>query len=127
MNAKTLVAYTSPTMVFAAMLYIIGFSKISFPRWSEKVIAFMAKGAFAVYLLNNQRFIWKYVMDKNFEFLAEKPVLMLIAAVLGFAVFFVIAAVLIDHARLFLFRIFGINKIVQKLSDGIERGLEKIK
>jgi len=126
-NAKTLVAYTSPTMVFAAMLYIIGFSKISFPRWSEKVIAFMAKGAFAVYLLNNQRFIWKYVMDKNFEFLAEKPVLMLIAAVLGFAVFFVIAAVLIDHARLFLFRIFGINKIVQKLSDGIERGLEKIK
>lgn len=126
-NAKTLVAYTSPTIVFAAMLYIIGFSKISFPRWSEKVIAFMAKGAFAVYLLNNQRFIWKYVMDKNFEFLANKPVWVLVGVVLGFAVFFVVAAILIDHVRMFLFRILGIHTVVRKLSDGIEKGLEKVK
>jgi len=35
-------------MVFAAMLYIIGFSKISFPQWCKKTIGFMAKGAFAV-------------------------------------------------------------------------------
>lgn len=104
-NAKTLVAYTSPTMVLAAMLYIIGFSRISFPRWSKKVIAFMAKGAFAAYLLNNQRFIWKYVMDKKFVFLANQPVFVLVAIVLGFAAFFVVAAVMIDHARLFLFRI----------------------
>lgn len=126
-NAKTLVAYTSPTMVFAAMLYIIGFSKISFPQWCKKTIGFMAKGAFAVYLLNNQRFIWKYVMDKNFVFLAEKPAVVLVGAVLGFAVCFVVVAILIDHVRLLLFRVLRINAVVQKLSDGIETGLERIK
>lgn len=120
-NAKTLVAYTSPTMVLAAMLYIISFSKITFPRWCEKAIGFAAKGAFAVYLLNNQRFVWKYVMDKNFVFLVEKPAVLLVIAVLGFAACFVATAILIDHARLFLFRILGINKIVQKLSNGIEK------
>ena len=126
-NAKTLVAYTSPTMVFAAMLYIIGFSKISFPRWSEKLISFMAKGAFAVYLLNNQRFIWKYVMDKNFVFLTEKPAPVLVGAVLTFALCFVVVAILIDHVRMFLFRILGINTAVQKLSGWVEKGLERIK
>ena len=126
-NAKTLVAYTSPTMVFAAMLYIIGFSKISFPQWCEKAIAFMAKGAFAVYLLNNQRFVWKYIMDKKFVFLSEKPAVVLIGVVLGFALCFVVIAILVDHARMFLFRVLGINKIVQKLSDGIEKCFDRVK
>lgn len=126
-NAKTLVAYTSPTIVLAAMLYIIGFSKISFPLWSEKAIAFMAKGAFAVYLLNNQRFVWKYVMDKNFVFLTEKPAVVLVGAVLGFAACFVVVAILIDHIRMFLFLILGINTLAKKLSDGIEKGLEKVR
>ena len=125
-NAKTLVAYTSPTILLAAMFYIIGFSKIAFPQWSKRIIAFMAKGAFAVYLLNNQRFVWKYVMDQNFVFLAEKPVWMLIGVVLAFALCFVVVAILIDHIRMLLFRVLRINTIAQKISDGIEKVLERI-
>lgn len=115
-NAKTLVAYTSPTMVLSAMLYLVGFSKISFPAWSRKVISFAARGAFTAYLLNNQRFVWKYVMDKNFVFLADKPVPVLVGAVLAFSVCFVMVSVVIDHARMFLFRILRIDTVVGKIS-----------
>lgn len=115
------------TCLWLILLYIIGFSKISFPQWCEKAIAFMAKGAFAVYLLNNQRFVWKYIMDKQFVFLSEKPAVVLIGVVLGFALCFVVIAILVDHARMFLFRVLGINKIVQKLSDGIEKCFDRVK
>lgn len=109
------------------LLYLIGFSKGTFPKWCERLIAFGAKGAFAVYLLNNQRFVWRYVMDKNFVFLTEKPAVVLIGAVLAFALCFVGAAILIDNVRLFLFGVLGTNRMVQKLSDGIDKCLEKIK
>ena len=45
----------------------------------------------------------------------------------AFAVCFVVVAILIDHVRLLLFRVLRINAVVQKLSDGIETGLERIK
>ena len=66
-------------------------------------------------------------MNKNFVFLAEKPVVVLVGAVLGFSVCFVIVSVLIDHVRMLLFRVFKVNAVVQKLSDGIDKCLEKIK
>ena len=91
------------------------------------MISFMAKGAFAVYLLNNQRFIWKYVMDKNFVFLTDKPAPVLVGAVLTFALCFVVVAILIDNVSMFLFRILGINTAVQKLSGWVDQGLERRK
>ena len=126
-NNKWLISYTSPTILGAAMLHVIAFSKIKLPKVTEKVIGVLAKGAFAVYILNNQRFIWKYVMNKNFMHLAETPALLMAGRILLFSVAFVIMALLIDQVRMFLFRLCRINYLAEKLSGVLEKLTDRIK
>lgn len=115
------VSYTSPTIVGTGILYVVWGSRVKLPPAAEKLIAFLAPGAFAAYLLNNQRFIWRHVMSERFAALAAAPVGALAGEVLLFSASFVVLAILIDKVRMRLFRLFRINDAVQAVSERIGR------
>lgn len=119
-DKNMLVSYTSPTILGAAMLYVIGFSKINFPKKIQKVIAFFAPATFAVYLLNNQRFIWSQIIEGRFIESAVGPTGLLIGKVLLFSLVFTIAAMLIDRLRILLFKILHVNECVDKFTKEIQ-------
>lgn len=126
-NKHFLISYTSPTVVGMAMLYVIGFSKIRFPKVLQKVIAFFAPATFAVYLLNTQGFIWSYVIENRFVEAAVGPLGAFIAEVLLFSALFTIAAMLIDRVRIFIFKVCRIDMCAEKLTEGIDYLLNKMK
>lgn len=107
-----LISYTSPTIVGAAILYIIGVSKIKFPRILQKIIGFLAPGTFAVYLIYNHKFVNGYVVTGKFAHLSTVPVWQMMGVVLGFAFAFVLGSVLIDRLRMLLFKVCRVDKAV---------------
>ena len=117
-----LVSYTSPAILIVSILHVILFSRLKFNNICEKIIKFMAPSAFAVYILNNNKFVWNYIMKDLFVFLAKQSLKKICVYVFGFAFIFVIGSILVDKIRLFLFKICKIDK----LADAIEKLLKKI-
>lgn len=111
------VNYLGVTHVIAAMLHLIAFSKLRFHRVIEKVIAFAAPGAFAVYLLNNQFHVWKHVMTGNFVHLAPLPPVQILLRVVGFTLGFVVMAVCLDWVRQKLFAALRVKQAAAALAD----------
>lgn len=126
-NKNLFISYTSPTVVGMAIFHILGMKKISFPKVIKKIIGFLAPGAFAVYIINNQRFIWEYVMVDRFSYLASSLSTVLVRDVLVFSVMFVVISILIDRVRMVVFSILKINYIAGKVSEGIDKVLFLIK
>ena len=119
---KSFVVYTSPTMLAIAILYVVAFSKLSFHRWFEKLVAFAAPGAFAVYLLNNQYFVSEYGMNLRFAPLASMEPYRIVFTVLGFAVTFVVVAIIIDRTRDKVFHLLHVDAFAAWLEEKL-RGL----
>lgn len=117
--------YLGVTNLIAAMLHLIAFSKLRFPGAVQKVIAVAAPGAFAVYLLNNQIFIWRHVMTDNFKHLAVLPPYQILVRVLAFSFCFVLVAVSADWVRQKLFALLRIKQAAGWTADRIDRILDR--
>ena len=61
-----LINYTSPTILGASILYLIGFSKLKLNNFMIKLTKFMAPAAFSVYVINDQKFVWSQIMQNRF-------------------------------------------------------------
>lgn len=119
------VNYLAVTHLIAAILHLIAFSKLRFPAIGQKLIAFAAPGAFAVYLLNNQFHVWKHVMTGNFAHLAAlSPVWILIRAV-GFTLAFVVLAVCVDWVRQKVFAALRVKQAAAFAADAFDRFLDR--
>ena len=94
-----LVSYISPAVLGTAICFLVLFSKLRFGKRMRAVIGFAAPGAFAVYLLNTHPDIWSMVLQERFTALAEQPAPLMLAGVIGFALAFTAAALLIDRLR----------------------------
>lgn len=107
-----LISYTSPTILLSAILYVIGFSKMNFSNKVTNIIKFAAPGTFAVYILNNHRIVYKHLMEKRFiPTLSSIPFMVVI--IILFSIAFVVVSILIDKARVLLFKSIRINKLVE--------------
>ena len=115
------VTYFSPTVLGIAILFVVGASKLRFHKPSRAVIGFFAPATFAVYLLNNHRYIWEYVMKDLFVYLSDASVLKMLATVIGFSAAFAVAAMLVDRLRILLFDLCRVNK----LTGFIDKALDK--
>lgn len=122
-SSGVLISYVSPTVLGAAVLHIIAFSKMRFSSLTSKIISFFAAGSFAVYIINCQRFVWKLVFTDLFVNLGTQNVLTVISKVVIFSILFVFLSIIIDRCRIFLFRKVGINKLAEKISVGVEHML----
>ncbi len=114
-----LISYTSPTVLGAAILYVIAFSKLRFHSVLKKIIGFAAPGSFAIYLLNNHRLVWEYVMKERFAFLAERGMAVIFFCVIGFALAFVMVSILVDQVRILLFKLCNIKGLATWIENSI--------
>lgn len=98
-----LYSYVSPTVLLTALSLLLLFSRLRLPEAPGRAVSFLAKGAFSVYLVNVQRYVWLYFMKGRFAFLGQARALKLIAVTLGFSLVFTAAVLLIDIPRRALF------------------------
>jgi surface polysaccharide O-acyltransferase-like enzyme len=121
-GGNLLVSYTSPTIIGAAIMLLLCFSKINFRNAWKKIIAFFAPIAFGVYLIHEEPLIRDNFINGRFEeYLKYNPVVMVLL-VLGTAFAIWLVCSLIDRIRLKLFEVLKIKQ----LAGNIENSLKKI-
>jgi len=118
-----LVSYVSPTVLGAALLHLIWFSKLSFRPALQRLIAFAAPAAFAAYILNCHKIIWAHMVAGKFAGLAGVSVPLLVGAVVGFSLLFVGASILIDRVRIWVFDLLRLRKAADFLVGLADRAL----
>lgn len=121
-----LVNYTSPTILGIAVLFVISFSKLQFKGKIENVISFASISVFSVYLLNTHYVFWDLHMKNLFADMVHSSVVKIYVVVLGFSLLFVLASILIDKVRLFVFKILKINMLSKIIAEGLNKLLAKI-
>ena len=114
---ELIAAYPFPFHVLSAICHVLLFSRLRFGDGTRKAISFMASGAFAVYLLNTQRFVWSEVMENTFVHLASRHPAVLTIRVVLFAAGFVAVALLLDGVRRKLFAVLRIKQRLMGLED----------
>lgn len=117
-----LVSYTSPTILVMSVLYLIIGAQFKPGKTLTKIVKFLAPGAFAVYLINTQDYMWNVGMSDRFVWLASRPTILIILVTLGFSLVYVAACLLIDKARAWLFRLL----CVPQATAALERGYRKL-
>ena len=115
LNRNVLVTYASPTILVAAIMHIFIFMKFKFHKVFRIIIKFCSSSAFAIYLINVQRFYWSLIMNEMFNGIGKYRALIVTSTVIKFAFLFVIGAILIDKIRIGLFKILRIEKLTKKL------------
>ena len=125
-NNDTFISYISPTILGVSIINIIVFSRVRFCNFFQKILKFAAPAAFAVYILNNQKFIWDNIMNNLFVNIANDSVIKIIFYPLVFSLLFLVISIIIDKVRLWFFKIIKIDKLSNYLSVKITNILEKI-
>ena len=98
-----LVSYVSPAVLGGAVLHVVAFSKLRIGGWMKKVVAFAAPAAFAVYILNCHGIVWAHMIYWKFISWAACPAYELVIRVLAFSLAFLVAGILIDRVRIWIF------------------------
>ena len=117
-----LTAYTSPTILLAAVALVLCFAKLRIARlW-----AFIDKAsplAFSVYLIHAHPLIWEHWLAGRFAFLADKPPILLASGVLGGAFGIYAVCSLADLLRAGLFRLFRVKAFSRWAEEAVSARL----
>lgn len=116
---RLLVNYTSPTVLFMAVAYLVLFARMRVGRRTAGVIAFFAPASFGVYLLHVHPLVWYRILPRIFLWISKEPVLMA-AEVLGCAVVLLALFMLIEKLRLWLFRVLQIDRLVGMIGSKLD-------
>lgn len=113
-------SFLFPTHVANAVLHVLLFSKFRFRTTMQKIIAFAAKGTFAVYLLNTHKIVYTLTND-IFASLGRSSILTLLSVILIYSAGFVCISILIDYLRQKLFALFHVQKIADSAVALVEK------
>ena len=114
-----LTAYTSPTILLAAVALLLCFTELRIGHALGTFIDRASPLAFSVYLIHAHPLIWEYWLSDRFAFLAGKPPVQMAAGVLGAAFGIYAVCSLADLLRACLFRIFRIKAFSQRLEAAV--------
>lgn len=120
------VSYLSPTVVIGSVCYVIGFAKLRFHPGLKKAVSFAAAGAFSVYILNCQRFIYGTELANRFAYLGTASPAVILTHVVGFCLAFLAAALLLDGVRRWLFRALRVTELADRLVAAVDRLLSAV-
>lgn len=120
-----LICYTSPTVVLAALMLLLLFSKWEMGDKAWSVVRYISPATFGVYILHMQPFIKENVLKDAFSAFASLPWFLLLFAVLSVAAGIFILCVLIEKIREFLFEYLKINAFTEKYAQKAEIFLRK--
>ncbi len=122
---ETLASLTSPTIVVASALYVIGFSKLRVGKFMARFAVFFSPCAFAVYLLNSSNLIRENLIQGRFVYLVSASPFELAGTVLVFSVGFVAASLLLDRVRLQLFELLHVPQMLSAIDDTAHKLVRK--
>ena len=105
---KNLVNYNSPTILFSGVALLLFFSKLNITRFTQ-FFYLAGQLAFSVYLIQNQTYIWQFLFNGAFKWVAELPIWFLPLTLLLIPLTIHIVCSLLDYIRLCLFRILRLN------------------
>lgn len=101
-----IVSYLSPTIVLCSLLLLDFFAKLAVGQRLARIIQMASPIAFGVYLIQNQRQIWKLVFRGAFEYVGVKsPIWLLPFAILASAAGIYVVCSMLDWLRLKLFKL----------------------
>lgn len=97
--------YVYPGHLLIAICYVLLFSRLRLGKFLRRFTAFAAPGAFAVYLINTQRFVWSGYMTDHFTSWAANSPLGIAARVVVTAFVFVMVSLIVDFFRRRIFEL----------------------
>ncbi len=106
---QTLISYTSPTILFAAIFLLNAFSKLKFKANANKLIGLIAPLAFSVYVIHYHPFILPKI-GIFAVYINQLPVYYSILITYGLALAIFIACLIIDYLRSLLFKVCKIKQ-----------------
>lgn len=113
--------YTSPFVVFEAIMLLMCFSQLSFKSQAAKnIIKWLAASSFSVYLIHVQPVIFDYIFRGKFKFLHDYHFAVMALLVVLCAIAVYIVCVLIDNVRLLVFKLCRINKLMDFVGKKID-------
>jgi surface polysaccharide O-acyltransferase-like enzyme len=105
-----LIAYTSPTILFAAVFLFVFFEKLDIAEAPAKLIRYFSPAAFGVYLLHLAPGISPYFIKSSFASYAKLAPPLMVLAVIGTAFGIWLIGSLVDRLRMRLFDIVGMRR-----------------
>lgn len=117
-NKFMFLSYVSPTILTTAILYLLFFENIKFNNHTNKVIKYFSTSSLSIYLLNDNPIIRLNVISGHFVKYYEKGEIYMIIQILIFTFIFIVASILIDKIRIFIFERLNIKNAIKKI--GIE-------
>ena len=126
LQVDTPLSYISPTVLGTAICFVILFAGIRPGKRLCAVIGFAAPGAFAVYLINTHPYFWTLVLKDRFTALGAGPAWKMLGGLLGFALAFTVAALLIDKLRQLLVKLLRIRTATEAVERLAERCVDWI-
>lgn len=119
--SNVLISYISPCMILAAYMLLDFFSNktISLSFYFQKFVLFLSSASLAVFVIHTNHCVLEKFMKGRMEFLVNyNSFIFFFGIVLAVCGIYMICS-LIKGLRLFLFRIFKINKFKEKIEDCI--------
>lgn len=103
------VSYTSPTILFAGIMLLIGFRNLNLKDTTKKIIGFFAPLTFGVYLVHENPIIRRWIIVEKFRGYADYNPFVLVGVVLGTSISIWFICSLIDKIRLCLFKVMRVH------------------
>lgn len=95
-----------PCHYVSGIFHLLLFSRMKFPRTVSKWITALAPGAFAVYIINTQKYVWDgYLQDRFVSWAFSSPLGIAVRA-LAVSALFVAVSLIVDWLRRRLFGLF---------------------
>ena len=118
-----LTAYTSPTVLLAAVALVLCFAELNIGPRFGRFIESVSPLAFSVYLIHAHPLIWEHWLAGRFAFLADKPPILLASGVLGGAFAIYAVCSLADVLRAGLFRLFRVKAFSRWAEEAVSARL----
>lgn len=115
----SLIQYTSPTILLAAVCLLMLFAKVTPGEKARKCIVLVSPLTFGVYLIHDSLFIRKTFISDSLTAAGSDPLPVMLAKLLGFAVLVFTVCLCIDYLRSRLFKALRIQKGLDALEKKI--------
>lgn len=115
LTGDTFYQYVSPTVVLSAVFLVGAFSKMPIKGWLQKVVAFFAPAALGVYLIHDHHFVREKLWAGVGPQIGRQNAVLMVASILGVALAVLLACLVIDRLRIYLFKFMRIPMLCQKI------------
>lgn len=119
-------SFTSPLVLLGAFALLQAFSTIRLQRAGvQKAVAGIAAASFGVYLIHVHPCVWIYCLPDAFDWAAQLPPPALLAAAIAISAALMLLCLLVEGARMRLFRLLRLPELAKRLGDRVEFFIKK--